>query len=504
MYNEGVFAVECRNSSNNPSPWFALHHSQPWMGGTGLSEMTGKGVIRVVGCGESILPLVRASVGLIILESVISTPLVLSLAFERSADLFVHNISVIFILEHLLLNVSQTSTLFNGVSSDCFHSSTIRIPTTPGSCYCILVVRSGLLTFGPLVIVSWIPLMILDAWTNVIFEVTQLLCGEDDDNSLRDRIIYESYHNCLMWQNGQQDHPQECIVSKAKRSSFTTKAIPSSKGRLNLLHMDLCGPMRVENINGKKYILAKAIATACYTQNRSIIIPTHKKTAYHIINDRKPSIRNLYIFGFTCYLTRDGENLNKIKEKGDPYTTAPSQQELDLLFGPLYKEFFNADTSSVNKSSSLTDNSKQQDTPPTTNIQSSTEPTTPTNVNAEENRNNQAVDTQLWKNKKDEDQTVIRNKARLVAKGYAQEEGIDFEESFAPVSRLEVVRIFVTYAAYKYFPIYQIDVKTTFLNGPLEEEVYVAQPDGFVDPGHPKKVYPLRKALYGLKQAPRV
>ncbi|GJX26702.1 retrovirus-related pol polyprotein from transposon TNT 1-94 [Tanacetum coccineum] len=108
----------------------------------------------------------------------------------------------------------------------------------------------------------------------------------------------------------------------------------------------------------------------------------------------------------------------------------------------------------------------------------------------------------LWK-KKDEDQTVIRNKARLVAKGYAQEEGIDFEESFAPVARLEAVRIFVAYAAHKSFPIYQMDVKTTFLNGPLKEEVYVAQPDGFVDPDHPEKVYRLRKALYGLKQAPR-
>nr|GEV02216.1 Gag-Pol polyprotein [Tanacetum cinerariifolium] len=85
----------------------------------------------------------------------------------------------------------------------------------------------------------------------------------------------------------------------------------------------------------------------------------------------------------------------------------------------------------------------------------------------------------LWKNKKDEDQTVIRNKARLVAKGYAQEE------------------------AHKSFPIYQMDVKTAFLNGPLKEEVYVAQPDGFVDPDHPEKVYRLRKALYGLKQAPR-
>nr|GEX71532.1 retrotransposon protein, putative, unclassified [Tanacetum cinerariifolium] len=87
----------------------------------------------------------------------------------------------------------------------------------------------------------------------------------------------------------------------------------------------------------------------------------------------------------------------------------------------------------------------------------------------------------LWKNKKDEDQTVIRNKARLVAKGYAQEVGIDFKESFAPV----------------------MDVKMAFLNGPLKEEVYVAQPDRFVDPDHLEKVYRLRKALYGLKQAPR-
>nr|GEY02932.1 retrovirus-related Pol polyprotein from transposon TNT 1-94 [Tanacetum cinerariifolium] len=91
----------------------------------------------------------------------------------------------------------------------------------------------------------------------------------------------------------------------------------------------------------------------------------------------------------------------------------------------------------------------------------------------------------------------------LFAKGYAQEEGIDFEESFAPVSRLEAVRIFVAYAAHKSFPIYQMDVKIAFLNGPLKEEVYVAQLEGFIDPDHPEKVYRPRKALYGLKQAPR-
>ncbi|GJX84192.1 retrovirus-related pol polyprotein from transposon TNT 1-94 [Tanacetum coccineum] len=223
-------------------------------------------------------------------------------------------------------------------------------------------------------------------------------------------------------------------------------------------------------------------------------------------------------------------------------TTVQSQQELDLLFGPLYDEFFNDGTSHVNKSSSPTDNSIEKDTPPSMNIQPPSEPTTLTNVHAEENNDNQAEFTNpfctpvqeiaesssrnnvqtrrqlttdlemcmfaltvsivepknikeamtdsawieamqeelhqfdkpfgknviklkwLWKNKKDEDQTVIRNKARLVAKGYAQEEGIDFEESFALVARLEAVRIFVAYAAHKSFPIYQMDVKTAFLN----------------------------------------
>ncbi|GJV36888.1 retrovirus-related pol polyprotein from transposon TNT 1-94 [Tanacetum coccineum] len=93
--------------------------------------------------------------------------------------------------------------------------------------------------------------------------------------------------------------------------------------------------------------------------------------------------------------------------------------------------------------------------------------------------------------------------ARLVAKGYRQEEGIDFEESFAPVARIEAIRIFIANAASKNMTIYQMDVKTTFLNGELKEEVYVSQPEGFIDPDHPTHVYRLKKALYGLKQAPR-
>nr|GEU93100.1 retrovirus-related Pol polyprotein from transposon TNT 1-94 [Tanacetum cinerariifolium] len=110
----------------------------------------------------------------------------------------------------------------------------------------------------------------------------------------------------------------------------------------------------------------------------------------------------------------------------------------------------------------------------------------------------------LWKNKRDEENTVIQNKFRLMAKGSAQKEGVDFEESFPPVARLETVRLFIAYVAHKSFTVYQMDVKTAFLYGPLKEEVYVNQPEGFVDPYHPDKVNRLKKALYGLKQAPRV
>ncbi|GJR34392.1 retrovirus-related pol polyprotein from transposon TNT 1-94 [Tanacetum coccineum] len=333
------------------------------------------------------------------------------------------------------------------------------------------------------------------------------------------------------------------------------------------------------------FFWAEAIATACYTQNRSIIILTHEKMAYHIINDMKPSIKHLHIFGCTCYLTRDGENLDKMKEKGDPCilvgystqskgyrvynkrtrlivesihlrfdeikemsetsvdnntsglvpqrqkasdydnsglapqlqhvslstdTTVPSQQELDLLFGLLYDEFFTIGTSSVNKSSSPTDNSKQQDTPPTMNIQSSTEPTTPTNVNAEENNDNQAEDAQFQQDEfinpfctltKDHPLEQVRgNPSKLVqtrrqlatdpemcmfALTVSTAEPKNIKEAMADSAWIEAMQE----------ELHQFDI--------LQEEVYVAQPDGFVDPDHPEKVYRLRKALYELKQAPR-
>nr|GEU51920.1 retrovirus-related Pol polyprotein from transposon TNT 1-94 [Tanacetum cinerariifolium] len=182
----------------------------------------------------------------------------------------------------------------------------------------------------------------------------------------------------------------------------------------------------------------------------------------------------------------DYDNPNPVPQRQDVFSSAdvdvPSQQELNLLFGPLYGEFFNADdemcmyalTMSIAEPKNIKE--AMADSAWIEAMQKELHQFGRLHVW-------ELVDKPygkliirlkwLWKNKKDEDQTVIHNKARLVAKGYAQEEGIDFEESFASVAHLEA------------------------------EEVYVAQPDGFVDPDHPEKVYRLRKVLYGLKQDPR-
>ncbi|GJY14183.1 retrovirus-related pol polyprotein from transposon TNT 1-94 [Tanacetum coccineum] len=380
-----------------------------------------------------------------------------------------------------------------------------------------------------------------------------------------------------------------CELGKAKQKSFYKKTTLSCKRRLQLLHMDLCGPMRVESINEKKYVLviiddysrytwthflsskdetpkvlidflrlvqrglhaqnrtlveaartmlsatkvpmffwAEAIATSCFTRNRSLVIPRHEKTPYHIINGWKPSVKFFYIFGSLCYIFRYGENLYKMKEKGDACIfvgfssetqsqenvhqaaeTVRTSNELDLLFSPMFDELLNG-TSLVVSMSSAVNAADAPNKPPT-------QPPTVTateNINqAETNKENAQVKEDkfinifstlwLWKNKRDEENTIIRNKARLVAKGYGQQEVIDFEESFVLVALLEAVRLFVPYAAHRSFPVYQMDVKIAFLYGPLKEEVYVNKPEGFVDLYHPDQVYHLKKELYGLKQAPK-
>jgi hypothetical protein len=109
----------------------------------------------------------------------------------------------------------------------------------------------------------------------------------------------------------------------------------------------------------------------------------------------------------------------------------------------------------------------------------------------------------VFKNKQDENSVVTRNKARLVAQGFTQVEGLDFEETYAPMARLEAIRMLLAYAAHHNFKLYQMDVKSAFLNGTIQELVYVEQPPGFEDLKFPNHVYKLQKVLYGLKQAPR-
>ena len=109
----------------------------------------------------------------------------------------------------------------------------------------------------------------------------------------------------------------------------------------------------------------------------------------------------------------------------------------------------------------------------------------------------------IFKTKFNSDGSIQRNKARLVAKGYSQQPGVDFNETFAPVARLDTIRSLIALAAHKGWFLYQLDVKSTFLNGVLNEEVCIEQPQGFVENGEEEKVYKLKKALYGLKQAPR-
>ena len=109
----------------------------------------------------------------------------------------------------------------------------------------------------------------------------------------------------------------------------------------------------------------------------------------------------------------------------------------------------------------------------------------------------------VFQKKQDEHGVVIRNKARLIAQGFTQVEGLDFEETYAPVARLEAIRMLLAYAAHHNFKLYQKDVKSAFLNGPIQELVYVEQPPGFEDPKFPNHIYKLQKALYGLKQSPR-
>ncbi|KAJ9553475.1 hypothetical protein OSB04_017520 [Centaurea solstitialis] len=404
---------------------------------------------------------------------------------------------------------------------------------------------------------------------------------------------------------------------------------------------------------------AEAVNTACYTQNRSLIVKRFRRTPYELFRNRKPSIEHLHIFGCVCYILNNKDNLGKFDSKSDdgiflgyssisktyrvcnkrrqaieetihvkfdesgptfphphenseinqwadsffqvpePPIADPSPQDLpdgfeedppipptditthplinatpitqitpsepdqptnsedssqttvseptptNLLPDPSVNEAFTSgqvyqppalrwtkdhpiDQVLGNPSSGIKTRRQSGNVCLYVNFISENEPKEiddalrdPAWVSAMQEELAEFIRNNVWllvprprkrtiigskwifRNKLDEIGTIIRNKARLVAQGYRQEEGIDYDETFAPVARLEAIRLFLAFAAHMNFKVYQMDIKNAFLNGKLNEDVYVAQPPGFVDPKFPDHVYKLNKALYGLKQAPR-
>ncbi|GJS92798.1 retrovirus-related pol polyprotein from transposon TNT 1-94 [Tanacetum coccineum] len=293
------------------------------------------------------------------------------------------------------------------------------------------------------------------------------------------------------------------------------------------------------------FLWAKAVATACYTQNRSIIRLRHGKNPYELLHDRKPDLSYLYVFGALCYPTNDSENLGKLQAKSDIgifIGYAPKKKAYCIYNRHTQKIIetihvdFNELTAMASEQSSLEPTLHEMTPATPTNVASPLHAVeapapvkstgTPSLILVDQDAPspkelNEFELLEVWelvsrpdkvmvitlkliyKVKLDELGGILKNKARLVAHEYRQEEGIDFEESFALVARLEAIRIFLAFAAHMNMIVYQMDVKTTFLNGILREDVYVSQPDGFVDPNNPNHVYRLKKALYGLKQAPR-
>ncbi|GJQ96619.1 retrovirus-related pol polyprotein from transposon TNT 1-94 [Tanacetum coccineum] len=467
-----------------------------------------------------------------------------------------------------------------------------------------------------------------------------------------------------------------CEQGKSKRASHPPKPVPSSKQSvgISLQASSVRTPQQnrvVERRNqtlveaartmlifsrAPLFLWAEAIATACYTQNRSIIHRRFNKTPYELINGRRLDISFLHVFGDLCYPKSDREDIGKLGAKGDigffigysadscayrvynrrtnkimetmnvtfdelsaiafeqssskpglqgmtsgqissgldltyaPLTITtqqPTEGELDLLFEAMYDDYIGGQPSFATRTVSAAQAPLVRQTPTASTTIADTAPTPTTSSSQATNIPNTSQDTKdypleqvigepsrpvltrnqlrtdgdmcmyaltvstmepknvkeamtdpawiesmqeellqfkrldvwvlvpapdniklltlkwLFKNKHDEENTVIRNKTHLVVRGYRQEEGIDFEESFAPVARMEAIRIFLAYVAHKSFTVFQMDVKTAFLHGTLKEDVYVCQPEGFIDADHPSHVYKLKKALYGLKQALR-
>ncbi|GJY88526.1 retrovirus-related pol polyprotein from transposon TNT 1-94 [Tanacetum coccineum] len=393
------------------------------------------------------------------------------------------------------------------------------------------------------------------------------------------RLKFEKDHLC-----------SACQLGKSRKATYKPKMINTITEVLHTLHMDLCGPLRVHSINGKKYILVIVDDYSRFTWVK--LLRSKDETPVFVINLLKQlqvglnkTVQFIRTDNGTEFVNKDltdyYESIGTTHEKTPPFLRTlsrngvvgmkdrtllsllghcgggggvdeyshgslvslgrsggyclgcvlillmlipyvpPTNKDLELLFHPMFDEYFKTPMGDhqiphvpavpppvipTGPSVSISfdhDAPSGSHSPSSSTHQSSsihhgvaTEHSFEVNPFAKNELRTILVII-------DKVCVVLKQQARLVAKGYRQEEGLDFEESFTLVARLEAIRIFLANAASKNMSVYQMDVKTAFLNGELKEEVYVSQPEGFVDPDRPHHVYRLKKALYGLKQAPR-
>nr|GEZ63231.1 retrovirus-related Pol polyprotein from transposon TNT 1-94 [Tanacetum cinerariifolium] len=317
-----------------------------------------------------------------------------------------------------------------------------------------------------------------------------------------------------------------CAMGKSTKKSHKPKSKDTHQEKLYLLNMDLCGPMRVESVNGKNVDPHAPEVIALIAK----VIPPVQAKSTDVVEDNIDievvHIRNDPLFGVSIPEVTSAQSSSTVSPQTivQPDHQIPQHiskwtkdHPLDNIIGQLFRPvstrlqlyeqapfcYYDAFLSLVEPKTykdALTQSclieAIQEELNEFERLKVCELVPRPDKV---------MVITLKWiyKVKLDELGGILKNKARLVARGYRQEEGIDFEESFAPIARLEAIRIFLAYTAHKNMVVYQMDMKTAFLNGNLREEVYVSQPDGFVDQDNPNHVYKLKKALHGLKQAPR-
>nr|GEV39550.1 retrovirus-related Pol polyprotein from transposon TNT 1-94 [Tanacetum cinerariifolium] len=345
-----------------------------------------------------------------------------------------------------------------------------------------------------------------------------ILTGSQGNNlytlSLRDMMAHGLVRG-LPKLKFEKDHLcSACAMGKRKKKPHNPKSKDTNQEKLFLLHMDLCGPMCAANANGKK--LASLM--------KHSLLPLHSKMCLmnylilHLVLIYQLALIDEVVASEPAASTGLPSSTTVDQDAPSPKNVSRASYSSEVI--PTVVHTVAPNSEHVNKWTKdhpLDNIISKLGRPVSTRLQlheqalfcyydaflSSVEPKTYKDASTQAYKVIVITLKWIYKVKLDELGGILKNKVRLVARGYHQEEGIDFEESFAPVTRLDAIRIFLAFAAHVNMIVYQMDVKMAFSNGIMREEVYVSQSDGFVDKDNPNHVYKLKKALYGLKQAPR-